>query len=208
MDSTKPKIFTTKFMVRTAIFSTIAAILYVVPGLQFKLQFFLAFLEVHFDEIPAFIASFAYGPLCGIMVLLIKTIIKLPFTHTATVGEWLDLLYGIALILPASLIYKNHRSLKGALIGLLVGLLTHLLVTFVCSATFVIDMYTFFYSTITSDQILALAQQLNHHVSDVHASIAFYCFLPFNAFKDALVIIITIILYPRIRYFTEKRYQK
>lgn len=197
----------TRFMARVAIFGAISALLYCLPFFKFRLPFFLSFLEIHFDEIPAFIASFAYGPLCGAMVLVLKTLIKLPFTNTATVGEWLDLLYGIALILPASIIYQKHRTFKGAIIGLLVSVVSQLLVSFICAGTFVIDFYSALYH-IESEQILAMGQALNSNVKDIYFSMAFYCFLPFNAFKDAIIVLLTILLYPRVRYFTEKRYKK
>ncbi|MCH5179633.1 MAG: ECF transporter S component [Erysipelotrichales bacterium] len=203
----KNKVFTVRFMSRVAIFGAIAAILYCVPFLKFKLPFFLSFLEIHFDEIPAFIASFAYGPLCGSLVLFIKTIIKLPFTNTATVGEWLDLLYGLALILPASIIYQKHRTFKGAAIGIVASIFTQLLVSFVCAGTFVVDFYAALYN-IEADTILKMGQALNPKVENVYFSMALYCFLPFNAFKDAIIAILTILLYPRVRYFTEKRYKK
>ena len=34
-------------------------------------------MKVHFDEIPAFIAGYAYGPFTALIVILVKTIIKL-----------------------------------------------------------------------------------------------------------------------------------
>lgn len=203
----KTKVFTVRFMARVAIFSAIAAILYCVPYLKFRLPFFLFFLEMHFDEIPAFIASFAYGPLCGAMVLVIKTLIKLPFTNTATVGEWLDLLYGLALILPASFIYKKFRTFGGALLGIFVGVVSQLIVSFICAGTFVIDVYSFLLG-VPKEDILQWGYDLNSNVKNVYFSMAFYCFLPFNAFKDAIIAILTILLYPRVRYFTEKRYKK
>ena len=51
-----------KFMVRVAVFGGISIILYTVPMLKFPVPFFPSFLEFHFDEIPIFIAGFAYGP--------------------------------------------------------------------------------------------------------------------------------------------------
>lgn len=201
------KRISTRFMARVAIFGAFSALLYCLPFLKFKLPFFLSFLEIHFDEIPAFIASFAYGPICGTMVLILKTLIKLPFTNTATVGEWLDLLYGIALILPASTIYQKNRTFKGAIVGLLVSVMVHLFVTFICSGTFVIDVYAYLFH-IKAEDILKMGQALNSNVKNVYFSMAFYCFLPFNAFKNVIIVILTLLLYPRVRYFTEKRYVK
>ena len=55
------------YITQTAIFGGLAAILYCVPGLQFKIPFVApGFMEIHLDEIPILISSFAYGPLLGI----------------------------------------------------------------------------------------------------------------------------------------------
>jgi membrane protein CcdC involved in cytochrome C biogenesis len=83
----------TKFIARVGIFSAIATILYVVPIFRIHVFFLPSFLELHFDEVPAFIAGFAYGPWAGFAVLVIKTIIKLPFTDTLCVGELSDLTF-------------------------------------------------------------------------------------------------------------------
>ena len=74
---------------------------------------FPSFLEFHFDEIPLFIAGFAYGPLVAFGSILVKTIIKLPFTGTMLVGELSDLLFSTAFVLPSAIIYKKMRNIKG-----------------------------------------------------------------------------------------------
>ena len=84
---------TTKFIARTGLFSAISIVLYLVPFLKFSVPFFPFFLEFHFDEVPALIAGFAYGPLSGIFVILVKTIVKLPMSNTMMVGELADLIY-------------------------------------------------------------------------------------------------------------------
>ena len=109
---------TTRFIARTAVLSAISIILYVVPFLKFSLPIFPAFLEIHLDEIPAFIAGFAFGPLSGFLVVLVKTLVKLPLTNTAGVGELADFIYSAAFVIPAALIYKKHHTLKGALVCL------------------------------------------------------------------------------------------
>ena len=90
MESEK-KVLTLRFIVRAGIFAAFAAILYIF--VKFPVPFLPPFLEFHFDEVPVFIASFAYGPLMGVVVLIIKTLIKLPFTETLCVGELSDLIY-------------------------------------------------------------------------------------------------------------------
>ena len=91
------------YITQTAVFGGLAAILYCVPGLQFQLPFVApGFMSVHLDDIPILISSLAYGPLLGIFELVLKTLIKLPMTSTLCVGELGDLMYSLALVIPAS----------------------------------------------------------------------------------------------------------
>ncbi len=73
-----------RFMSRIAIFGAMSTILYAVPVFKFPVPFFPTFLEFHFDEIPAFIAGFAYGPLAGFCVIALKTVLKLMFSWSNT----------------------------------------------------------------------------------------------------------------------------
>ena len=60
---TKQKQFSwARFAARVGIFGALSTILYVVKIFEIHLPFFPSFLALHFDEIPAFIAGFAYGP--------------------------------------------------------------------------------------------------------------------------------------------------
>ena len=64
---------TTRFMTRVAIFGAISALLYIF--IKFPVPFLPTFLEFHFDEVPVFIAGFAYGPLSAFCVLLFCNIL-------------------------------------------------------------------------------------------------------------------------------------
>ena len=134
---------TTKFIARTGLFAAMSIILYLVPGLKFSLPFFPSFLEIHFDEVPALIAGFAYGPLSGFFVILVKTIVKLPMTNTMMVGELADFIYSTAFIIPAAIIYKKNRSIKGALIGLLIATGIQIVVSSFVTSFLILDFYIY-----------------------------------------------------------------
>lgn len=193
----------TKFMVRVGIFGAMSAILYCVPFLKFPLPIFPSFLEFHFDEIPAFIAAFAYGPFSGLCVLLVKTIIKLPMTNTLAIGEIADLLYSSAFILPAALYYKNHRQFKGALIGILIGLIIQLTVSLVLNVYIMFPFYMKLYG-MDETQLLGIFQLTNPSVTDVRWSVGFIAVVPFNAIKDAAVIIVTLMVYKSLHRVIDK----
>ena len=191
----KNKAITTRFIARTGVFSSIAVILYTVPFLKFSVPFFPSFLEIHFDEVPAFIAGFAYGPLSAFFVILIKTIIKLPITNTMGVGELADLLYSMAFVLPASIIYRHHRNFKGALVGLGVASLIQVVVASIFTAFVMLDFYVFMMPGLSLEGILKMCQAINPNITSLGWTFVFMVGLPFNLFKDVIVVIITIILY-------------
>ena len=194
---------TTRFIARTAVLSAISIILYVVPFLKFSLPIFPTFLEIHLDEIPAFIAGFAFGPLSGFLVVLVKTLVKLPLTNTAGVGELADFIYSAAFVIPAALIYKKHHTLKGALVSLLVATGVQLVVSCFGTTFIMLDMYSILYH-LPKSVILGMCQKINPAVKDLTWPFLLMVALPFNALKDAIVVLVTAILYKRLRNLFKK----
>jgi len=189
---------TSKVMARTAIFGAIATILYIVPLFTIKIPIFPPFLEFHFDEIPVFVAGFAYGPVTSILILIVKTLIKLPFSSTAMVGELADLLYSLAFVLPAVLYYRKNRNIKGVMIGFSLGFIAQLVISSLFNALFMIDFYLFLYPFLTPESLLELVRATNPRITDIHWSLVLYGILPFNVVKNTLVIIITFLVYKRV----------
>ena len=102
---------------KTAILTAIAWILYVV--VKFNLPFmFPSFLEMQISDLPALLGGFAMGPVWGCVIVVLKCLLKMPMTTTGCVGELADILVGVAFVLPASIIYKRHKSKKSAFIGI------------------------------------------------------------------------------------------
>ena len=193
----------TRFLVRVAVFGGFSAILYCVPFLKFPVPFFPPFLEFHFDEIPAFIASFAYGPVVGLLVLLVKTLIKLPLTSTLGVGELSDLVFSAAFILPAAIIYKKHRNFKGVFIGLAIGTLFQLTVSLLTNIYITIPFYLKVME-FPEIAILKMCQAANPNIKNIGWSYGLLAVLPFNAMKDAAVILLTLFTYKSVHRFIDK----
>jgi len=200
----------TRFIARTAVFAAISIVLYTVPFLKFSLPIFPAFLEIHLDEIPAFMAGFAYGPLAGFLVILVKTLVKLPLTSTACVGEVADFIYSVAFVVPAALIYKKKRNIKGALISMLIATIIQLLVASSITSFVMLDIYGKLFS-LSRETILRMCQAVNplfKEVTDTGTSFLFRFMLlisiPFNLIKDAIVFLITFLLYKRLRLLFKK----
>lgn len=108
----------TNVITKIAILAAIAALL------QHMAWFFPkvgGFLDIEISDFPAIIASFAMGPVAGLLVELIKNILHLPFTTTGYVGEFANFAVNGVFVLVAGLIYTKNRTKKGAVIALLCG---------------------------------------------------------------------------------------
>ncbi len=192
-----------RFIARVAVFGAMSTILYVVPVFKFSLPLFPSFLEIHVDEIPAFIAGFAYGPVTGIAVIFIKTAMKFVFngvTPTLGVGELTDLILSTCYVGIATLIYTKKRNLKGVAIGFALATIVQVVVAMLLNVYVMIP----FYMNVKGyplDSLLSMMRIANPAISDVGWSYAFFAVLPFNLMKDAIVIVVTFILYRSLHKF-------
>ena len=75
----------------TAMLGAVAAVL---MYMEFPIPIMPSFVKLDVSELPALLAAYAYGPVSGIAVCLIKNLIKLPSTSTAAVGELFNFVMG------------------------------------------------------------------------------------------------------------------
>ena len=75
------ELFATKNLV---LISLLSAVAYVLMLLHFPIKF-IGFLELEFSDIPAIIGGILYGPAVGVIIELIKNLIK-AITATTTGG--------------------------------------------------------------------------------------------------------------------------
>lgn len=119
MQARKNKVWTTRAMAMTAMLGAVASVL---MFLEFSLPFLIpSFVKMDFSELPALIASFAIGPVSGVVVCLIKNLVNLPFSSSGGVGELCNFLLGCAFVLPAGFLYRWKKNRAGALLGSVCG---------------------------------------------------------------------------------------
>lgn len=96
----------TKKLVTLSLLSALAYVLMMLH-LPFK---YLGFLEIEFSDIPAVIAALQYGPLAGVMVELIKNLVKaLTASTTGMVGELANFVISSAFMIPLGALYKLRK---------------------------------------------------------------------------------------------------
>ena len=81
------------------------------------------FYKLDLGEIPAMIGGFALGPVAGVVIELVKILLKLVIkgTSTAFVGDLANFVVGCAFLVPASIVYHLKKTKKTARLALTVG---------------------------------------------------------------------------------------
>ena len=190
-----------KQMAVIGIFGALSVVLYYFA--KFKVPFFPSWLDIQFSDVPALLVTYMYGPVSGVLVIVTRFFCKLPGTSTVGVGELADLLIGVTLCLVSGILYKKHRSLKGALVATSIGMVVATLVAMLSNWLILIPAY----KNIAGFPQVALTSTMDVIVSGGNGVVTddnfmvYYQFvgvLPFNLFRYALVFVITFLLYKRL----------
>lgn len=180
-----------RYLTVTAMLSAVA---YILMFLDFSVPFMPAFIKMDLSELPALIGSFAMGPVCGIVVCLIKNVLHLFITTTGGVGELSNFILGVAFVLPAGLIYRHKKSRKSALIGSLVGAVVMGVFSIISNYYLVYPVY---YNFMPEETVLNAYQALIPSMKSILQSLV--CFnMPFTIIKGLFSVVITFLIYKHI----------
>ena len=80
-----------RYLTVTAMLSTVAFIL---MYLEIAIPIVPSFIKFDFSDLPALLGSFALGPVCGILICLIKNVLHLAFSNSMFVGELSNFILG------------------------------------------------------------------------------------------------------------------
>lgn len=188
------RLFTTKNVVLMGMFGALAAVLML---FEVPLPFVApSFYGLDFAEVPMLVGTFALGPAAGVVMQVVKILIKLVLKPTSTgfVGELANFTVGCALVLPAGLIYRLHKTKKGAMIGMVTGTVVMTVVGVVINALVMLPFYSNF---MPLETIIAAGAAIHPAVGNVW-TFALFCVGPFNIIKGVVVSLITALIYKRI----------
>lgn len=109
-------------MIKIALLATIAVVLMFI---EFPMTPF-PWLQIDLSEVPALMGGFAFGPMAGVIIIILKNILYVLFKGTSSgfVGQIANIIIGVSLILPATILYKRKKTKKTAIIGMIIGFFT------------------------------------------------------------------------------------
>ena len=174
----------------TAMLGAVAAVL---MYLEFPIPIMPAFVKLDVSELPALIASFAYGPVSGVLVCLIKNLIKLPSTSTAAVGELFNFVMGALFVGVAGIVYKRNKTRKGAIVGALLGALVMAVVSVPYNYFSVYPAYVVMYH-LPLEAIIGMYQAINPSVDGLLTCLLVFN-LPFTFVKGVLDAVLCFLIY-------------
>lgn len=139
-------------------------------------------LKIDLSDIPALMGAFAFGPMAGIVVELIKNLLILIVKGTSTyfVGELANFIVGVSLVAPAAWVYHRNKSRKNALLGMALGTLSIEIIGIIANVYLLLPAFGM---NMVKDELIQ------------YVTIGL---LPFNGIKSILVCGITYVLYKRV----------
>ena len=186
------KNFSTRNLAIVAVFSALAAIIYL---FDFSLPFFPPFIKLDFADLPALIAAFTFGPVTGILIQVVRNALHLFVSNTGGVGELANIVIGSTMVGTAGFIYQYNRTKAGAFKALLAGTIAMTLVAMPLNYYIILPLYSLF---MPIDKILTLSAKFIPAIHDKFTFIL-YVTLPFNLLKGAVISLSSWLLYKKLQ---------
>lgn len=162
--------------------SLLVAIAVVLMYFDFPVIPLFPWLKIDLSEVPALMGGFAYGPIAGGAIVILKVVLRflIKGTETGFIGELANIIVGLALVVPAAWIYNRNKSKKTAVIGMVVGGLVMEVLGIIANIYFLLPAY---------GMQMAPAELSQYVIVGL---------LPFNGLKALIVGVITYLLYKKV----------
>lgn len=178
-----------------AVTAMLSAVAFILMFLDFPIPFLIPdFIQMDVSELPALIGAFAMGPMCGVMVCLVKNLLHLLITTTGGVGELSNFLLGASFVLTAGLIYKHKKSRRNAVIGAVLGAAVMGAFSVPCNYFLTYPVY---YNFIPEEMVLSLYRAILPSVENILQCLVIFN-MPFTFVKGLLSAGITFVIYKHI----------
>ena len=184
----RESLVSTKTITMTAL---LAAISYVLAFLEFPVPLSPSFVRMDLSDLPALIGAFAFGPVTGVMIELIKNVLQLLSTSTGGIGELANFLMGASYVLAAGFIYKYKKTKKMAIWACIISSVVMGIVATIANYFILIPLFETF---MPLDQLLASFGMFLPFIKSKLDIVLF----PFNIIKGLVIGAITMITYKKL----------
>ncbi len=197
----KNTISNTRYLAVTAMLSAVA---FVLMYIEIAIPLMPSFVKFDFSDLPALIGAFALGPMCGVLIELIKNLLHLAVSQSMFIGELSNFILGAVFTATAGLIYKHKKTKRNALIAGIVAAILMGIISIISNYFLVYPFYVEVYFGGAVDVCINMYDvisydilHLNHMTSLLQCLLCFN--LPFTIIKGLISVIITMLIYQPIR---------
>lgn len=205
MTSSQRKIY------KVTLTAMLSAIAFALMFIEFPVPVMPSFIKFDISDLPPLFASFALGPVYGVIAELIKNILHIIVkgTTSAGVGELSNFILGAVFCLVAGFIYKSDKNKKRAVIGCIAGALAMGIICLPINYFIVYPAYVKFYK-MPLEAIIGMYQAILGPVATIPTKNAlFNCLLifnvPFTFIKGLVDALICILIYKPLSVVIKKK---
>ena len=159
--------------------------------LEIPIPIIPSFIKLDFSDLPELIGAFAYGPLAGVVITLVKNLIHMAVSQSGYIGELSNFILGAVFSFVAGIIYKNDKTKRGALIGGILGAICMALISFPANEFIV---YPFYYNFMDKNAVLGMYQAILPSVRSIEDALLIFN-VPFTFVKGLISVGISMLIY-------------
>ena len=179
-----------QYLTRIAVLTALASILFLIEIPV------VAFYKLDLSNLPVLLGAFSMGPVPGLIILLLKSLIGMLHSSSMYVGELADFIMGAAFVLPAALIYRKHKTRNTALTGMAVGTVVMIVVAVLVNWKIMIPFYMTAYG-MPMEAVVGMATKAVPFV-DTEWKLLLCVTAPFNLLKGVVLSSLTFVLYKHL----------
>lgn len=171
----------------------LTAVAVVLQFIEFPIPIIPSFIKLDFSDLPEIIGAFAYGPVAGIVIALVKNVIHMAVSQSGFVGELSNFVLGAVFSATAGLIYMHHKTKKTAVIAGIVGAAVMAAVSLPLNY---FGIYPLFYNILGFPQeaVLGMYQAILPSVKTMPQALIIFN-IPFTFVKGLLCVLFTLLIY-------------
>ena len=189
--SRKPALHSVRTVSMTAM---LAAVAYLLAFLEFPVPLSPSFARMDLSDLPALIGAFAFGPLSGVLIELVKNTLQLLTTSTGGIGETANFLMGASYVVTAGFIYKHRKTKKTALTACILASIVMGIAAALANYFILLPLFENF---MPLDQLIASFAEFLPFIRTKLDVVLFNAF-PFNLLKGLVIGGVTMLIYKRL----------
>ena len=189
--SRKTAVLSVRTISMTAMLSAVA---YLLAFVEFPVPLSPSFARMDLSDLPALIGAFAFGPLSGLLIELVKNALQLLTTSTGGIGEIANFLMGAAYVVTAGFIYTRHKTKKTALAACVLASVVMGIAAALANYFILLPLFENF---MPLDQLIASFAEFLPFIHTKLDVVLFNAF-PFNLLKGIVIGGVTMLIYKRL----------